>query len=176
MTRLESGLIVVDKQWFPLEDVIGSALVRLRKDITGRTVDKQIPAQLPLVPLDGVMIEQVLFNLIDNALKYSPAGSPISISAHVEDGSVVVEVADRGPGLAEDEREQVFEKLYRGAASKTGGRGAGLGLAIARAIVVAHGGRIWAANRSDGGAIFSFSLPLEEAPPPLPSEEGEETQ
>ena len=165
---------MVDKQWFPLEDVVGSALGRLRKESAGREINKHIPGQLPLVPLDGVMIEQVLFNLIDNALKYSPPGSPIDISAHAEDGEVIVEVADRGPGLAEDEREQVFEKLYRGAASKSGGRGAGLGLAIARAIVDAHGGRIWADNRPGGGAVFSFSLPLE-APPPLPPEEGDET-
>jgi two-component system sensor histidine kinase KdpD len=175
MTRLESGVAVVDKQWFPLEDVVGSALGRLRKETAGREITKHIPAQLPLVPLDGVMIEQVLFNLLDNALKYSPPGSPIDVSAHTEDGAVVVDVADRGPGLSEDEREQVFDKLYRGAASKGGGRGAGLGLAIAMAIVNAHGGRIWATNRAGGGALFSFDLPLEDAPPPLPPEESDDT-
>ncbi len=173
MTRLESGVTVVDKQWYPLEDVVGSTLGRLRKETSGREIAKNIPGELPLVPLDGVMIEQVLFNLIDNALKYSPAGSPVDVSAHTDDGDIVVDVADRGPGLTDGERDQVFDKLYRGTASKSGGRGAGLGLAIARAIVTAHGGRIWAANRAGGGAVFSFSLPLEEAPPSLPPEEGD---
>ncbi len=140
MTRLESGAIVVDKEWFPLDDVVGSTLVRLRDETAGREITKRIPGDLPLVPLDGVLIEQVLFNLIDNALKYSPAGSPLEISAHVDDRNVAVEVADRGPGLTEAERDQVFEKLYRGTASKHGGRGAGLGLPIAQAIVEAHRG------------------------------------
>ncbi len=175
MTRLDSGVITVKKEWFPLEDVIGSALTRLRRDASGRTVTKRLPADVPLVPLDGVMIEQVLFNLVDNALKYSPAGAPIDISARVEGESVIVDVADRGPGLREDEHARVFEKLYRGSASKSGGRGAGLGLAIARAIVTAHGGSIWAGDRPGGGAVFSFSLPLEEPPPPLPPEESEVT-
>ena len=130
----------------------------------GRSVNIRIPAGLPLVPLDGVLVEQVLFNLIDNALKYSPAGSSIDISAHEQEGSVVIEVADRGVGLAEGEREQIFEKLYRGTASKEGTRGAGLGLAIARAIVSAHGGSIWAAARPGGGALFSFSLPVGSTP------------
>ena len=174
MTRLESGVVVVDKQWYPLEDVVGSTLGRLRKETSGREITKHIPGELPLVPLDGVMIEQVLFNLIDNALKYSPPGSPIDVSAHAGDGDIVVDVADRGPGLTEGERDQVFEKLYRGAASKSGGRGAGLGLAIARAIVDAHGGRIWTTDRAGGGTVFSFSLPLEEAPPSLPPEESDD--
>ncbi|MCL5735232.1 MAG: ATP-binding protein, partial [Actinobacteria bacterium] len=164
MTRLESG-VVVDKQWFPLEDVVGSTLSRLRKEIGTRIISKHLPAGLPLVSLDGVMIEQVLFNLLDNALQYSPAGSPVDISAR-SNGEIVIEVADRGPGLAEAEEKQVFEKLYRGTAAKRGGRGAGLGLAIARAIIEAHGGRIWAQNRDGGGAVFAFSLPLN---PPAPS-------
>jgi two-component system sensor histidine kinase KdpD len=164
MTRLESGAIAVEKEWFPVEDVIGSALVRLRKETAGRPIGTHIPSDLPLVPLDGVLIEQVLFNLIDNALKYSPAGSPIDVFARNEQGSVVIEVADRGAGLSEDEKERVFEKLYRGTASKGGGRGAGLGLAIASAIVNAHGGVIWAVARPGGGTLLSFRLPAGPAP------------
>jgi two-component system, OmpR family, sensor histidine kinase KdpD len=175
MTRLESGVLVIDKQWFPVEDVIGSALRRLRKEIDGRPINKHLPAELPLVPLDGVMIEQVLFNLIDNALKYSPADSLIDVAARTEGENVIIDIADRGPGLAPGEAEQVFEKLFRGAAAKSGGRGAGLGLAIARAVVEAHGGRIWAANRAGGGSVFSFSLPLATPPPGLEPEEGDET-
>ena len=168
MTRLDAGAIEVEKQWFPLEDVIGSALGRLRKELTGRPVKKELAPSLPLIPLDGVLIEQVLVNLLENALKYGGAGSPLDISARVEKEGVVVGVSDRGPGLAEGEEERVFEKLFRGSASTDSGeRGAGLGLAIARAIVSAHGGRIWAENRSGGGASFYFLLPFGESPPDL---------
>jgi two-component system, OmpR family, sensor histidine kinase KdpD len=164
MTRLDSGRIVIDKQWFPLEEVVGSALGRLKKESRGRVISKRLPSELPLVPLDGVMIEQVLFNLIDNALKYSPPESPIDVEVSATDSEVRIEVADRGPGLAKEEVRTVFDKLYRGTASAGRARGAGLGLAIAEAIVRVHGGRIWAAARPGGGAIFAFSLPLE--PPP----------
>jgi two-component system sensor histidine kinase KdpD len=176
ITRLESGLTVVEKEWFPVEDVVGSALGRLRKETAGRSINIAIPPELPLVPLDGVLIDQVLFNLLDNALKYSPAGSPIDISARGEQGSVVIEVADRGSGLAEGEHEQIFEKLHRGMASKEGGRGAGLGLAIARAIVDAHGGSIWAAARLGGGALFSFRLPVGSTPDVPHEDEADEAR
>ncbi len=164
MTRLDSGRITPAKEWFPLEDVIGSALGRLKKQARGRKIDKHIPADLPPVPLDGVMIEQVLFNLVDNALKYSPVDAPVEISVSAGADEVVIEVADRGPGLAANETRAVFEKLYRGTAAAGNARGAGLGLAIAQAIVQVHGGRIWAANRPGGGAVFTFTLPLG-APP-----------
>ena len=171
MTRLDSGVIKVDKQWFPLEDVVGSALGRLRKENQNRVVSKHWPADLPLVPLDGVMIEQVLFNLLDNAIRYSEPGTPVDLFISSTPPKVLnVDVADRGPGLAEEELNLVFDKLYRGSAASDSARGAGLGLAIARAIVHAHGGEIWAANRPGGGAVFSFSLPLEPPPEPPPGE------
>ena len=164
MTRLDSGQMVIDKQWFPLEDVIGSAIGRVKKEGGGRLITKYLPPDLPLVPLDGVMIEQVLFNLLDNALKYSPSEAPVDIRVSTAADEVTIEVADRGPGLARGESEKVFDKLYRGTAASGRARGAGLGLAIAQAIVQVHGGRIWAAGRPDGGAVFAFTLPL--APPP----------
>ncbi len=174
MTRLEAGKIVVDKQWFPLEDVIGSALGRLRQELAGRSVDKHLPEDLPLVPLDGVLVEQALVNLLDNAVKYSPPGSPLEVSAQVHDDEVRVSVSDRGQGLAAGEEERVFDKLFRGSASSTsGGRGAGLGLAIVTAIVTAHGGRVWAENRPGGGAEFNLTLPLGESPPDLETIERE---
>jgi two-component system, OmpR family, sensor histidine kinase KdpD len=177
MTRLDAGAIEVEKQWFPFEDVIGSALGRVHKELIGRAVNKHLAPDLPLIPLDGVLIEQVLVNLLENALRYSGAGSPLDISARVENGAVVVSVGDTGPGLAEGEEERVFEKLFRGSASATSGeRGAGLGLAIARAIISAHGGRIWAENRPGGGASFSFLLPLGESPPDLSAIEQEGAQ
>jgi two-component system sensor histidine kinase KdpD len=167
MTRLDSGQMVADKQWFPLEDVVGSALGRLRKEGQGRVINKELSPDLPLVPLDGVMIEQVLFNLVDNALKYSPAEAPVDIRVSATATEATVEVADRGPGLAKGESRSVFEKLYRGSASVGQARGAGLGLAIAQAIVQVHGGRIWAGNRPGGGAIFAFALPLQPVPADL---------
>jgi len=177
MTRLDAGPIEVKKQWFPLEDVIGSALGRLRKELSGRSVNKDLAPGLPLIPLDGVLIEQVLVNLLENALRYSGAASPIDISASIENGGVIVSVGDRGPGLALGEETQVFERLFRGSASAySGKRGVGLGLAIARAIIGAHGGWISAENRPGGGASFAFLLPLGESPPDLAAIEREGAQ
>lgn len=177
MTRLDAGTIEVEKQWFPLEDVVGSALGRLRKDLAGRAIEKQLDGDVPLLPLDGVLIEQVLVNLLENALRYSPSGSPLEIGARMEDGEVIVSVSDRGPGLKPGEEQLVFEKLFRGSASAASGEhGAGLGLAIVNAIVAAHGGRVQAESRAGGGAIFSFTLPLGDSPPDLSAmeEEGDE--
>jgi two-component system, OmpR family, sensor histidine kinase KdpD len=124
------------------------------------------------VPIDGLLIEQVLINLIENALKYTPAGSPIDISAKAATRAVTVEVADRGPGLPSGEEGRVFDKFYR---SRDEGRGvgAGLGLTICRGIVTAHGGRIWAENRPGGGAAFRFTLPLAGPPPTMRSDEAD---
>jgi two-component system sensor histidine kinase KdpD len=105
-------------------------------------------------------------NLLDNALKYTPAGSPIEIAAEAGRGVVTVEVADRGPGFAPGDDERVFEKFYRGR-EKAGRSGVGLGLAICRAIVEAHGGRIWAENRPGGGAVIRFTLPVPGPPPEI---------
>jgi two-component system sensor histidine kinase KdpD len=116
-----------------------------------------------------VLIEQVLVNLLENALKYSPLGSPIDLTAWSEGDEVVVEVADRGPGLPPGEEELIFDKFYRVRPSPTGG--VGLGLTICRAIIQAHGGRLWAANRPGGGATFRFTLPIEGEPPEMNIEE-----
>jgi len=127
-----------------------------------------VPPDLPLVPMDDVLIEQVLVNLLDNALKYTPAGSPIEIIATATDQNVTVEVADHGPGLPPGEEDRIFEKFYR--AQPAAGRGAGLGLAICRGILRAHGGRIWAQNLPGGGVAFLFTLPLGEAPAAVPAD------
>ena len=164
MTRLESGGIRVGKDWEPLEEVVGSALARVEKRLGDRRVDIQLAPDLPLVPLDPLLIEQVLINILDNAIKYTPEGSPIEISASVKDRDVEVVIADRGPGLAPGEETLVFEKFYRGHPAGTRS-GAGLGLAIARGIVEAHGGRILAEPRPGGGAVFRFFLPLAAEPP-----------
>src|SRR5262245_58042947 len=132
MTRLESGALQLRKEWHPLEEVVGAALSRLGKELADRRVDTQVPRDLPLVPIDDVLIEQVLVNLLDNAVKYTPASSPIRILATSTDEAVTVEVADHGPGLPRGDEDRAFEQFYRGT---PGGRGAGLGLAISQGIV-----------------------------------------
>jgi two-component system sensor histidine kinase KdpD len=162
MTRLESGALQLRKEWHPLEEVIGAALGRLGKQLADRRVDTHVPSDLPLVPIDDVLVEQVLVNLLDNAIKYTPSSSPIRILATSTDEAVTVEVADHGPGLPRGEEDRVFEKFYRGPSN---GRGAGLGLAISQGIVNAHGGHIWAQNLPEGGVAFLFTLPLGGKPP-----------
>lgn len=163
MTRLEAG-VEVRKEWHSVEEVVGAALSHLEMALRDRSVHTDVAKDLPLVPMDDVLVEQALINLLENASKYTPADTPIDIRAWAEDEHVTVEVADRGPGLAAGDLSRIFEKFYRGAAPDS--RGAGLGLAICRAVVEAHGGRIWAENRPEGGAVFRFSLPIGGTPPP----------
>ena len=170
MTRLQSGALQVSKQWHPLEEVIGAALGRMEKPLRGRPVATRVPQDLPLVPIDDVLIEQVLINLLENAVKYTPAGSAIELTARVGEGMVTVDVADRGTGLPPGDEARLFEKFYRGRSSTS--RGAGLGLAICRGIVEAHGGRIWAENRSGGGASFRFTVPITGRPPDMEHSDG----
>jgi two-component system sensor histidine kinase KdpD len=165
MTRLESKGLVVKKEWQPLQEVIGSALHRLERRMHGRRITTAVSADLPLVHIDSVLMEQVLMNLLDNALQYTPAGAAIDISARAVDGLVEVDVADHGPGLPPGTEERVFQKFFRYHPRETRGRGIGLGLAICRAIVEAHGGKITAANRPGGGAVFHLTLPQHQIPP-----------
>ncbi|MDE2490338.1 MAG: sensor histidine kinase KdpD [Elusimicrobia bacterium] len=158
-TRLESGAVSLRKEPVPVEEPLGAALERLDKALAGRTVSTRLPEDLPLVPLDAVLVEQVFVNLLDNAARHTPPGSPIDVSARADGGAVVLEVADRGPGLPPEDLVRVFDKFYRGRP----GAGAGLGLAICKAVVEAHGGAIVAENREGGGAVFRFSLPLKAA-------------
>lgn len=164
MIRVESGALEVQKEWQPLEEVIGVALIRLDVRLRDHPVQVRLPSDLPLVPLDAVLIEQVFVNLLENAVKYTPASTPIEISAVAEGDTVRVEVADRGPGLPAGEEARVFDKFYRAPAALAQG-GIGLGLTICRGIVTAHGGRIWAENRPGGGAVFRFTLPVGGVPP-----------
>ncbi len=167
MTRLQAGALVVKKEWVPLEEILGSALNRLEKELGRRPIHLDLQPQLPLWSVDPVLLEQVFVNLLDNAVKYTPPGSAVSISARVEGDRVMAEVRDEGPGLPPGSEQEVFEKFVRAGPREV--RGAGLGLAICRGIVEAHGGLLVARNGPQGGAVFSLSLPLGE-PPPVPAE------
>jgi two-component system sensor histidine kinase KdpD len=164
MTKLTAGAIKVKKEWQPLEAVVGAALNRMDEPLRAWNVVLRLPKDLPLVPIDAVLLEQVLINLLENAMKYTPKGTVIELSAHQDGSEVVVNVADSGPGIPPDQLDAIFEKFYRLPREREGG-GAGLGLAICRGIVVAHGGRIWAENREGGGALFHFTIPIEGTPP-----------
>jgi two-component system sensor histidine kinase KdpD len=164
MTRLESGAVRVTKEWLPLEEVIGAALTRMESRLVDRDVRVQLPPDLPLAPLDATLIELALLNLLENAIKYG--SDPIEMTARATAGNIVVEVADRGAGIPTGQETQVFEKFHTAVREGSHG-GVGLGLAICRAIVAAHGGRIWVHNREGGGASFQFTLPLEGGPPEL---------
>jgi two-component system sensor histidine kinase KdpD len=129
----------------------------------------RLPRELPLLKLDTVMIGQVLVNLIENALKYTPEGTPLEITAEIAPGEVTVAVADRGPGIPPGLEELLFDKFYR-AAPEAAQSGVGLGLTICRAVVEAHSGRIWGENRPGGGAVFRFTLPRDETPPEIEEE------
>jgi two-component system, OmpR family, sensor histidine kinase KdpD len=158
MTRLESG-VELRRDLYPLEEIVGAALQRLEPQVAGREVVVSLPDDLPLVYVDDVLLGQVLVNLIENATKYSPLGSAIEIAAEATPAAVELEIRDRGAGFAAGEEKRLFEKFYRGKSEGVGG--AGLGLAICRAIVVAHRGSIEALHRPGGGAIFRIRLPLE---------------
>ena len=169
MTRLESGALQLHRELHPPEEVIGAALGRLGKRLADRRVTTKVPSDLPLVPMDDVLVEQVLMNLLDNAVKYTPAGSPLEVIATATDETLTIEVADHGPGLPPGDEERVFDKFYR--AEPVGSRGAGLGLAICRGIIRAHGGRIWAQNLPGAGVAFLFTLPLGALrPAPVPTD------
>lgn len=172
MTRIESGAVRVRKEWQPLEEVVGAALNHVEKALRRHPVTIRIPEDLPLVPIDGVLVEQVLVNLLENAIRYTPEDASIDITAEADEGGVVVEVADRGPGLPDGDEARVFEKFYRGPRARDR-RGVGLGLPICRGILEAHGGRIRAGNRPGGGAFFEFFLPSEGSPPEVEPEEDE---
>ncbi|WDZ95296.1 sensor histidine kinase KdpD [Herbaspirillum sp. WKF16] len=173
MARLQAGAVTLNRQWNALEEVIGSALRLLAKALEGRVVETRIPAGLPLLRVDAVLLERVFANLVENAVKYSPPGSGIAIAAQVEqvDGAaqLKVSVSDHGRGFPPSMAQHAFEKFTRGD-NESSTPGVGLGLAICRAIIDAHQGRIWIAPQDGAqGAVVCFTLPVE-AQPALPEE------
>jgi two-component system sensor histidine kinase KdpD len=168
MIRVEAGTLQVQKEWQLLPDAVGVALLRTEEQLRDHPVTTNFPPDLPLVPVDEILLEQVFVNLLENAARHTPPGTPIEVGAESRSREVVAYVADRGPGLLPGEEETVFQKFHRGG---SGGGGIGLGLTICRGIVTAHGGRIWAENRPGGGAVFRISLPITGTPPQLVTED-----
>jgi two-component system sensor histidine kinase KdpD len=168
MIRVESGTLQVHKEWQLLSDVVGVALLRTEEQLREHPVATDLPEALPLVPVDDILLEQVFVNLLENAARHTRPGTPVEISATAGSNEVVVQVADRGPGIPPGEEERVFEKFHR--AGSTPGSGVGLGLTICRGIVNAHGGRMWAEGRAGGGASFRFTIPITGTPPTRPQE------
>ena len=158
IAALESGSVVPDIKPIPIEEVVGSVLARLEPLLADHAVRLEIPADLPPIPMDEVLMEQVLLNLLENAAKHTPPGTEIVLSAAVNDQAAVIEVRDNGPGLAPGDPEKLFERFQRGDTANTAGYG--LGLAICRAVVKAHGGAITARQTGPVGASFTITLPL----------------
>lgn len=161
-TRIEEGRMSLDRTAESLGDIIEEALSHI-KDTTGRSISVKTPDELIIVKADPKLIVQVVINLVDNAFKYSPVGSPVTLSAGTSEGLAVVSVADEGRGIPDEEKERIFDRFYRMEEGRTDTRRSlGLGLYLARCIVEAHGGTIWAEDNHPAGTVLTFTLPLED--------------
>jgi len=163
MTRLQSGAVTLKQDWVPLDEIIGSALTRTEERLGERAIRIELSPELPLLFVDPVLFEQVFVNLLENAAKYTAPGTPLELYATCKPQRISIELVDHGPGLPEGDEEKLFEKFYRG--PNSGVPGAGLGLAICRAIMEAHGGTIRALRKPDAGAAFEIQLPIAAEPP-----------
>jgi two-component system sensor histidine kinase KdpD len=163
MTRLEAGGIALDRDWHAVGEIAGSVLHRMRERLARHVVQIELPSEVPLVRVDATLVEQVFANLLENAAKFTPPGTTVTLRAAVRVSELEMSVEDNGPGLPPGDPDRLFAKFHRGRTEDAIG-GAGLGLAICRAIVHLHGGRIWAERRPEGGTAFRFTLPVEQAP------------
>ncbi len=163
MARLQSGDVKLTMDWHSIEEVIGSALKSRENILSGHQIKITLPDDFPLLEFDATLIERVFCNLFENAAKYTPKGSRIRIDAQIDGKDAQISVSDNGPGLAKGSEEAVFEKFTRGE-KESATPGVGLGLAICKAVVEAHRGKIWAENLETGGARFTFTLPLGNPP------------
>jgi two-component system sensor histidine kinase KdpD len=165
MTKLGSGALKPNADWADLHDIVGAAVQRSTRLLKGRQIKVDIDPKLPLLSLDSVLMEQVFFNLLDNACKYSPQGSLVTVWARPGKGQALIEVCDQGPGIPEADRERVFDMFYRVEAADSQTAGTGLGLAICRGIVEAHGGTIKAEPGLHGsGTCIVVHLPIGQPP------------
>jgi two-component system sensor histidine kinase KdpD len=165
VTRLQSGGLKVTREWESIEEVVGSVLRRVDERSTGRHLRANVPSDLPLLQIDAILVVQVLLNLVDNAFKHSLSEQAVEIEAATRADELIVSVIDHGRGVGPDELTKIFDKFYR--SDDTPGGGLGLGLTLARGIIQAHGGRIWATHTPGGGLTIQFTLPLSPAPPRL---------
>ncbi len=162
MARIEAGKLQLQRSEHTLSELITSTLERLSSTMEGREVEVEIPDGLPLVMADPELVEIVLWQLLNNAIRYTPPGSALAIRARSQDDAVIVSVADRGPGISKQDQVHIFEKFYRSKEHQDLIPGSGMGLSIAREIIRAHGGKIWVESEPGKGAVFSFTLPLAE--------------
>jgi two-component system, OmpR family, sensor histidine kinase KdpD len=171
MTRLDSGKIEPKREMIDLSDIVGAALQRAGKILASHRVTVSLARDLPMLSIDFLLLEQVLFNLLDNAAKFAPEGSGIEIAGRREDGDAVITVRDEGPGIPPGDLERIFDKFYRVQSADRQRAGTGLGLAICRGFVEAQGGQITASNRGDrSGAIFTVRLPVAESAAVAPAD------
>ncbi len=173
MTRLESSGFQLQRDWYPLDELVGSALGRLGSMLVEHRVETAIPDDLPLVRVDGVLLDEVLTNLLENAARYTPRGSEITLRGSAASEHMLVEVLDRGPGIEPGSEADIFRRFVRRRPA-TDRAGTGLGLAICAAVVRLHGGQIGVENREGGGARFWFTIPLS-SPPAMPTENAPES-
>jgi K+-sensing histidine kinase KdpD len=161
LSRMESGALRPERSWYDLAALVDDVLGRLRATTRGHPVHVRVSDEMPPVPLDYVEVDQVLSNLVENAVRHTPDGTRIWITVERGKDHAIVIVSDDGPGIPEAELPRLFDPFVRAARRSGGPGGVGLGLAIARGLVEAHGGQIAAENRAEGGASFRFTLPLE---------------
>lgn len=163
ITRIDDGRIEIKKNMEAVEEIVGEAVSRMKKLAQNHVIKINIPEDLIIIPMDGMLIEQVLINLIDNAIKYTPDESIIEIKVYLINNKVVFEVSDNGEGIKEENKDIIFKRFYTNALGNDAEkRGTGLGLAICQSIITAHGGEITAFNNSKGGATFRFILDSKE--------------
>jgi len=165
VTRLQSGGLKVSREWESIEEVVGSVLRRVDERSSGRHLRANVPSDLPVLQIDAILVVQVLLNLVDNAFKHSGTEEAVDIDVATLGDEMIVSVVDHGRGIDPDELTKIFDKFYR--SDDTPGAGLGLGLTLARGIIQAHGGRIWAKHTAGGGLTIQFTLPLSAAPPRL---------
>jgi two-component system sensor histidine kinase KdpD len=160
MARIEPGKMRIQRRQLFVSELVRSSLDRMKSALDGRPLQVQVQDGIPPVNADPDMMGLALRQLLGNAIKFSPPGSVIAISAHLADEIVTVRVRDQGPGVPSDEAEAIFERFYRGRRAQEWTPGTGMGLSIAREIITAHRGRLWVENLPEGGAQFSFTLPI----------------